>query len=351
VAAQNVGGKMIHSTLKIKQTGDYYTSLSQYDPTTKNNLSKIQAIIIEEISMVSANLFTFISNLFASIHQNSKIFGGIPTLIMGDLAQLPPIDGLPRLFFPLFLHQPQRQRDDPTFFKILQELRFGHLTEPSKNLIKNKINSSSITQNTINSTYLVGLRQSSNSINEILCKNLPLNHESLGPIISLSIDTLNHTTLTTTQQNSLHFNHHTNLPEQITLQESARVIYLNNKLFEHEICNGTVGIITKIINTENIEVTFSTSTTLTRIVVQKETSYFNINGLTLPHATVSIDQGIFAPEQAYVAMSRATSWNNLDILSFEFDTVKTDHTVISEYARLAELNRKGLNQLTSNHQN
>lgn len=93
VAAQNVSGKTIHSALKIKQTGDYYISLSQYDQTTRNNLSKIQAIIIEEISMVSANLFTFISNLFGSIHQNSKIFSGIPTLVVGDLAQLPPLTG------------------------------------------------------------------------------------------------------------------------------------------------------------------------------------------------------------------------------------------------------------------
>lgn len=239
-------------------------------------------------------------------------------------------------FFPIFLHKPQRQKNDLTFYNLLQEL--------------------------------VGLRQSADSINDLLCKNHPLDNESPSPIISLLIDTLNHSTLSFDQQKTFHFNRHTNLPEKITLQEGARIMFLNNKLFEHEICNGTVGIITKLIDSQNIEATFPTSSSITKIIIQKETSYFTINGnpasrrqfpiqnafsltihktqgLTLPHATVSIDQGIFAPGQAYVAMSRATSWDTLDILSFDFSSVKTDPSVITEYARLSELNRKGLNSI------
>ncbi|CAG8728759.1 17230_t:CDS:1, partial [Dentiscutata heterogama] len=39
----------------------------------------------------------------------------------------------------------------------------------------------------------------------------------------------------------------------------ARVIFLNNKLFDDGICNGTIGIVTKLIDNHNIEVTFPTS--------------------------------------------------------------------------------------------
>src|SRR6185369_6306184 len=147
VAAQNIGGKTIHSALKIKQCGSNYQTLSISDETTKTSLRKIRAIIIDEVSMVSSDLLSFLSNIFASIHTNMKIFGGIPTLLVGDLAQLPPINGEPIFysqvwmrFFPLFLGRPQRQKTDPEFYDLLQELRFGHLSEKSKNLIMTKAN-------------------------------------------------------------------------------------------------------------------------------------------------------------------------------------------------------------------
>ena len=45
-------------------------------------------------------------------------------------------------------------------------------------------------------------------------------------------------------------------------------MYLNNKLFEHGICNGSIGVI-KIVDNENIEVTFPMKDKTTKINVQK----------------------------------------------------------------------------------
>ena len=68
-------------------------------------------------------------------------------------------------------------------------------------------------------------------------------------------------------------------------------------------------------------------------------------GLTLPHATVSINENMFAPGQVYVAMSRVPSWYSLGILDFDFSNIKTDQSVIQEYARLKNVNQRGLGQL------
>ncbi len=65
-------------------------------------------------------------------------------------------------------------------------------------------------------------------------------------------------------------------------------------------------------------------------------------GLTLPHTTVSLDTSMFACGQAYVAMSRATSWQDLDITYFDLVSIKTDKRVIKEYERLLEENRTKL---------
>ena len=93
VATKNVDGQTIHSALHIRNTQTYFETLSHYNNQQKEELSLIKFLIIEEVSMVSSILLSFISLLFAKIHKVSTPFGGIPTLLIGDLAQLPPVNG------------------------------------------------------------------------------------------------------------------------------------------------------------------------------------------------------------------------------------------------------------------
>jgi len=145
-------------------------------------------------------------------------------------------------------------------------------------------------------------------------------------------------------------------------------MFLNNKLFDNDICNGTIRIVTKLIDDENIEVTFPTLNGITKITVQKECSYFEIDGknasrqqfplqnafaltthkvqgVTLPHVTMSIDESIFAEGQVYVAMSRATSWKTIRILSFDHKYLKCPTAALEEYKRLNIIHARGLRSL------
>src|SRR6185312_5478856 len=91
VAAQNIEDTTIHSTLKISSmnTTSYssYKTLIFNSENLQNEIQQIKTLIIDEISMVSANLLTFISDLFAKLHHNHKPFGGINVLVIGDLFQ------------------------------------------------------------------------------------------------------------------------------------------------------------------------------------------------------------------------------------------------------------------------
>ena len=85
--------------------------------------------------MVLAELMNFISNLFSRIHGNALPFGGVNVIVVGDLAQLPPVTGHPvfrsaiwPLFYLLFLRTPQRQHNDTEFFHILEEVRMGNIS-------------------------------------------------------------------------------------------------------------------------------------------------------------------------------------------------------------------------------
>jgi ATP-dependent exoDNAse (exonuclease V) alpha subunit len=212
----------------------------------------------------------------------------------------------------------------------------------------------------LSSTHIVGLRQIADDINSLISRCLPFNDRCSDPLASLAIDMLNFEMIDNESDNHLSFKNHTNLPKSVTLQEGSRVMFLNNILFEHSICNGSIGVITKVVDDENIEVTFPTTDNLLKINVQKVTARFDINGspatrrqfplqnafaltvhktqgLTLSHTTVTVDENMFAPGQIYVAMSRAPSWNSITVTSFDFNSLKVDDDVIKEYRRLNDL--------------
>ena len=68
-------------------------------------------------------------------------------------------------------------------------------------------------------------------------------------------------------------------------------------------------------------------------------------GSTLPHVIISIDENIFAEGQVYVALSRASSLENLRVLKFDFSQIKCSNSVLLEYERLERVNRDGLRAL------
>jgi len=56
--------------------------------------------------------------------------------------------------------------------------------------------------------------------------------------------------------------------------------------------------------------------------------------LTLPHITVALDSQMFAPGQTYVAISRAKTWNSLNLILLDRKAIKTDEQIIIEYQHL-----------------
>jgi len=245
-----------------------------------------------------------------------------------------------------------------TFFNILQEVRVGNLSAHTIQLINEKV--LSYQQNnsaSINTTYISGFCQDANNINNLICGYLPtFENISSGSLISMAIDYINHVECEPKEYDK-QFRHHTNLPSEITIKEGVRVMFLTNKLLDKELCNGSIGVITKLIDENHIEVAFPVKSGINQVIVEKITAYFNLNGapaqriqfplqnafaltvhktqgITLPHATISLDEQMFANGQAYVAMSRATSWENLEIRSFNPDAIKVDKDMLSELSRL-----------------
>jgi hypothetical protein len=182
----------------------------------------------------------------------------------------------------------------------------------------------------IDTTHICGFCHEADSINNLICGFLPVPDENTsGSLISTAIDYVNNVECEPKEYDK-QFRHYTNLPSELIVREGARVMFLTNRLFKEELCNGSIGVITKLIDENYIEVVFPINSGINQVIIEKITAYFNMNdapaqqtqfplqnafaltvhktqGLTLPHTTVSLDEQMFANGQTYVAMSRAKS--------------------------------------------
>lgn len=110
VAALNVEGQTIHSFFKFKS--DVTVESVKEQPLRATNLyNKVEAIIIDEVSMVRADLLDCVDTFLCRQRQNDSPFGGVQMIFIGDLYQLPPV--VTRQEMGVFTHQVY---DSPYFF-------------------------------------------------------------------------------------------------------------------------------------------------------------------------------------------------------------------------------------------
>jgi ATP-dependent DNA helicase PIF1 len=165
IAARNIQGNTIHSALSIyEESGSYQTGIFSYNEQKREELKKLSVLIIDEVSMVEAELLDFVSSLFRKLKGNSLPFGGMHVIVFGDLLQLPPVGGCKvwraavwPLFYPIFLREPQHQTDR-RFFEVLNKIRFGTVDDQVRDLLTECWQRHDPAANMWTSTYLSPLQ-------------------------------------------------------------------------------------------------------------------------------------------------------------------------------------------------
>ena len=366
VAAQNIGGKTIHSELRITSSQSGFQTLVHHDVDLRNSLREIDTIIIDEVSMVSAPLLSFISNLFGQLHNNYYPFGGISVVVVDDLTQLPPVNGPPiylspvwSVFYPLFLTTSHCQETDMEFYELLEAVHYGNITSRLWNVLLTKYRELLYQLIDIDAltTYIVSYCKSAQKIDTSFCNMLVVEDDNF--LLNDAIDYINNELWENQSAQSL-FKHRTNLPTTVRLQRGARVMFLNNQLFDVGICNGTIGVVTNVDpDIKKVRVMFCSATGIRDVEISPITVSFHVNGnsasrtqfplmncfaitvhkaqgLTLPKIGLFLDEQFFAPGQAYVALSRASCLDNVAIHALNKEAFSVDRGVIAEYSRLQE---------------
>jgi ATP-dependent DNA helicase PIF1 len=139
VAAINIGGNTLHSWLGVG-TGHAPTLklLQRMSAVCKRQIRATQVLIIDEVSMLGADLFVKLHLLTQQVRQSAAPFGGLRVLLFGDFLQLPPVES-PMFIFDtdlwkiqlnvkrIHLRHVYRQNGDAQFTNLLHSVRVARL--------------------------------------------------------------------------------------------------------------------------------------------------------------------------------------------------------------------------------
>lgn len=137
MAALLIGGRTVHSFLGIglgKKTAVELVRQAKKSPYLCKRLKELSLLVIDEVSMLHAELLEKIHEYLSLVRGSMCPFGGVQIVLCGDLTQLPPIEGAFCFQAPcwnqakiqtVLLTESIRQAEDKEFQAMLEELRFG----------------------------------------------------------------------------------------------------------------------------------------------------------------------------------------------------------------------------------
>ncbi len=370
IAAVNIGGATIHSWAGIGLANLPVSQIIQnlFSPKFNKLRRKIQRtkiLAIDEISMISAELFEILDEVFRNIRQNDKPFGGLQMLLFGDFLQLPPVSksyenqeksqfcfesqAWKNLDLQSFNLQEIFRQTDKKFIKILNSLRFGNIDEDDFELLKSRIKASDKNQ-AIRPTILTTHNHKAEQINETELKKIPQEEKTYEASYFGDKNKIEFL-----QKNCIASNF-------LKLKVGAQVMMTKNTYQKDGIINGSLGIIRSFSPKKfypNVE--FENGKTITiapeewiiekfdedkkQVIIEAGVAQVPLilawaitihksQGLTLDKISCDLSE-IFSPGQAYVALSRARNLEGVFINSINFDKISANKNAIEFYKKLS----------------
>ena len=348
VAALNAGGQTIHSFFNFKPRFVDLDSIKRSSRRRKL-LSQLDLLIIDEISMVRADIFDGIEKVLRlNGPRQGEPFGGVQICVIGDLFQLPPVVGreeseLFKMFYtsPFFFASQSFEsaqfevvkfdeiyrQDNDSFIHILNRVRIGDHRDDVLGFL-NQCLQHEHPQNLAHIT-LCSTNALADTINEQRIENLDAPSFTYKGKASKGFDVA---------KGKLP------APENLQLKIGAQVMFTKNDGVGKRWVNGTLGVVQnldhnqidilidegvkpKIVSvqpekwatiqyvideeTETVKEEESGSYTQYPLMLAWAVTIHKSQGKTLEHVEIDLGRGAFAPGQLYVALSRCRHFENI----------------------------------------
>ncbi len=375
VAAVNVSGETIHSFFGFPPNITVEKAIYEAKKTRKIKIyQSLEVLIIDEISMVRADLLDAIDIFLQTVRRHKTSFGGVRVIMVGDLHQLPPVvtnNEREAIFAayksPYFFSSICFQKLLSGLYKqiVFFELKTIYRQTDKKFIdILNRVRTNTIEESDLD------------TLNGCLVDSESLDDYILLTTINETADKVNEAKLNEIP-GSLHVYHAQSLGEftekqaptatELRLKTGAKIMLLNNDP-DNRWINGTVGIVLKVMEDEvmvklqNGEIETigpHTWTAYKTKYIESENKIESIEvgsfkqlplrlawaitihksqGKTFEKVAIDFGRGAFAHGQVYVALSRATKISGLKLLRpISKAGIIVDQTVLEFLSNLKSL--------------
>ncbi|MFA6183814.1 MAG: helix-turn-helix domain-containing protein [Parcubacteria group bacterium] len=351
IAASHIGGKTIHSFFSVgirEYIDDYYLGWMKRQLFLQKRLKNLKVLIIDEISMVSPELFISMDRILRAFQDENKPFGGIQVVLSGDFFQLPPVS---KIFKEIkfvwqtdlwknsnlkicYLKEKFRQSDD-VLINILDEIRAGEVSEDSMDIFRSRYKKKLADNFTITKLYTHNI-----DVDRI-------NNEELDKLAGRAV--IFKASTKGSKQNIEKIFKGSLVNEEVRLRKEATVIFIKNN-YEEGYINGTLGKIIGFQKEKNLPIVEILSGR--KIVVSPEEwvledekgkvkavvkqfplklawalTIHKSQGMTLDAAEIDLSK-TFEIGQGYVALSRIKSIEGLRLMGLNDIALKVDELVL-----------------------
>ena len=351
ISSLNIQGVTIHSWAGITPHTDFadidgFVEDITHNYKKYNNWKFTKLLIIDEISMLSIEMFNFLHKVGMKLRRNELPFGGIQIIVVGDFFQLPPINDCSNTDFAfnsnywtniidysIVLKKTHRQKETK-LISFLNKIRVGIKDESVQQELKHYHNN---TNYNTNYTHLYP-----NKFN-VRAHNLTRVFALEGDTIERSARMIKKTSY------DYPFPTDSVIEENLILKHNAFVIINKNIDINNGLVNGRQGIFLGFSN-ENARI--QTSDGIIHYISKERWEFPNYSieqyplrlawaltihksqGMGIEKLSVDIGPNIFNDGQVYVALSRATNSKYLHIKRFSLSSIRVNKKVKRFYKQL-----------------